>query len=212
MKAVFRRHDVIIYFRSEVIGKNSRKYRLRRLRVEFLENGLSQDHEVLYGLSRATGPTNMPETTSLAASGRHLSRFEKRRKMPHPTALFALSITHCCIMQCQRRLQISRVTKSITCEIKAAWRFAQPHLMVGFLSATANDRTTNDGGRGGHGINATNWFSQENATPIKFVIDNAKQFNFAKFPWLGHYFHTVAQLYSVFINPHILNFFPKRYT
>ena len=29
----------IIYFRSEVIEENSRKYHLRRLRVEFLENG-----------------------------------------------------------------------------------------------------------------------------------------------------------------------------
>ena len=33
--------------------------------------------------------------TSPAASGRHLSRFEKRPKMPHPTALFALSIMQC---------------------------------------------------------------------------------------------------------------------
>ena len=33
--------------------------------------------------------------TSPAASGRHLSRLEKRPKMPHPTALLALSIMQC---------------------------------------------------------------------------------------------------------------------
>ena len=45
------------------------------------------------------------DMTSPAASQRHLSKFEKRPpKMPHPTTLFALSL-----MQCQRRLQISRV-------------------------------------------------------------------------------------------------------
>ena len=33
--------------------------------------------------------------TSPAASSRHLSRFEKRTKMPHATALFALSIMQC---------------------------------------------------------------------------------------------------------------------
>ena len=32
------KYDVIIYFWSEVIAKNCRKYRLRRLRVEILEN------------------------------------------------------------------------------------------------------------------------------------------------------------------------------
>ena len=41
----------------------------------------------------------VPDMTSPAASGRHLSKFEKR-----PTAVFAVSRT-----QCQRRLQISRV-------------------------------------------------------------------------------------------------------
>ena len=33
----------------------------------------------------------MLEMTSQAAPGRHLSRLEKRQKMPHPTAVFALS-------------------------------------------------------------------------------------------------------------------------
>ena len=42
--------------------------------------------------------------TSPAASGQHLSKLEKRPKMPHPTALFALNL-----MQCRRRLQISHV-------------------------------------------------------------------------------------------------------
>ena len=41
--------------------------------------------------------------TSPAASGRHLSRFEQRPKMPCLTALFSLSL-----MQCHRHLQISR--------------------------------------------------------------------------------------------------------
>ena len=45
-----------------------------------------------------------PDMTSPAASGHHLSKFEKRPEMPHPTALFAINQ-----MQCQRRLQISRV-------------------------------------------------------------------------------------------------------
>ena len=38
--------------------------------------------------------------TSPPASGRHLLKFEKRRKMSHPTALFALSIMQCCILGC----------------------------------------------------------------------------------------------------------------
>ena len=33
-----------------------------------------------------------PDMTPPAASGRRLSRFEKRQKLPHPTALFALGI------------------------------------------------------------------------------------------------------------------------
>ena len=41
-------HDVIIYFRSQVIAKTCRKYRLQRLSVEFRENGFSLDHEILH--------------------------------------------------------------------------------------------------------------------------------------------------------------------
>ena len=38
----------IIFFRSKVIAKKkTKKYRLRWLRVEFLENSLSEDHEIL---------------------------------------------------------------------------------------------------------------------------------------------------------------------
>ena len=61
---------------------------------------------------------------SSAASGRHLSKFEKRPKMPHPMTLFALSL-----MQCQRRLQISRV-KNIgnVFELRGvAFRLAPPY-------------------------------------------------------------------------------------
>ena len=39
-------------------------------------------------------------------------------------ALFALSMMQCCIMQCQRRLQILRVRNIATFEIKAACHFA----------------------------------------------------------------------------------------
>ena len=51
-----------------------------------------------------TYSTTLPDMTSQAASGLRLSKFEKRRKMPHPTALLALIL-----MQCQRSVQISRV-------------------------------------------------------------------------------------------------------
>ena len=44
------------------------------------------------------------DMTSPAASGRHLPKFEKRPKMLQPRALFVLNL-----MQCQRRLQNSRV-------------------------------------------------------------------------------------------------------
>ena len=43
----YTRYDVIRYFWSEVIVKNCRKYRTRRLLVEFLQNGLSTDHKIL---------------------------------------------------------------------------------------------------------------------------------------------------------------------
>ena len=96
--------DVIIYFRSEVIAKKLTKIppttasgRISRERFKLVPRNASH-------LSRTIGATNMLEMTSIAASGRHLSRFETRPKMPHPTALLALSIT-----LCQRRLQISQV-------------------------------------------------------------------------------------------------------
>ena len=82
--------------------------------------------------------------TSPAASGRRLSRFEKRRKIPLPTALFTLSIMQRCIMQCQRRLQIYRVKNIATFEIKAAWHFAHPTLWWAscyFLKLTCPEKT-----------------------------------------------------------------------
>ena len=54
--------------------------------------------------SGTTDITNLPDMTSTAASGRHLSKFETRPKMQDPAALFTLSL-----MQCQRHLQIARV-------------------------------------------------------------------------------------------------------
>ena len=67
-------------------------------------SGLSKDREIVHTYRKTIVLTNLPDRTSLTDSGRHLSKFEKRLKMPRPTALFALSL-----MQCQRRLQISRV-------------------------------------------------------------------------------------------------------
>ena len=40
-------YDVTNYFQSEVIAKNYCKYNLRQLQVEFLQNSLSEDHEIL---------------------------------------------------------------------------------------------------------------------------------------------------------------------
>ena len=66
----------------------------------------------------------IPHMTSPVVSGRHLSTFEKRPKMPHPTALFALSL-----IQCQRRLQISRVKNigNVSILSGVAFRLAPPH-------------------------------------------------------------------------------------
>ena len=100
-----RKYDLIIYFWSEVTAKkNCRKYRLRRLRVEFLENGLSTDHEIFIlraDRGQYTSQTYRNDVTRFFRSA--FIEFEKRSKMPHPTALFALSQ-----LQCQMRLQISR--------------------------------------------------------------------------------------------------------
>ena len=66
--------------------------------------------------------------TSPAASGQHLSKFEKRAKIPHPTALFAFNL-----MQCQRGLQISRAKNIVNVfELSSvAFRLAPPY--GGFL-------------------------------------------------------------------------------
>ena len=77
------------------------------------------------------GITNLPEKTSLAASGRHLSRFEERQYTPHPTALFALSL-----MQCERPLQISRVKNIGNVLEYSGVTFRLAQLMVGFLFIT----------------------------------------------------------------------------
>ena len=42
------RHDVIIYFQSEVVAKNRLKYHLRQLWVKFLENGIGKYHKILH--------------------------------------------------------------------------------------------------------------------------------------------------------------------
>ena len=93
-----------MYFRSEVILKE-----LWKILPSVASWGISGERLKLTSLnftslSRTTGPTNMPEITSPAASGWHSSRFEELRKISHPTALFPSSIK-----QCQRRLKISGV-------------------------------------------------------------------------------------------------------
>ena len=55
-------------------------------------------------LSGSIGLINLSDMISPPASGWHLTKFEKRPKMPNMAALLALSL-----MQCQRRLKISRV-------------------------------------------------------------------------------------------------------
>ena len=74
--------------------------------------------------------------SSPVASGRHLSKFEKRPKMPRPTALFSLNL-----MQCQISLQISRVKNSGNVfELSgAAFRLAPPYgvFLVFNISGTA---------------------------------------------------------------------------
>ena len=51
-------YDVIIYFQLEVIEENSRKFRLRRLRVELLENGSSYAHQILRAYRGQAAPQN----------------------------------------------------------------------------------------------------------------------------------------------------------
>ena len=81
----------------------------------------------LAGTSVPTQSKAIPDMTAPAASSQHLSKFEKRLQMSHPTALFALSL-----MQCQRRLQISRLKNiSNVFELSGvAFRLALPY---GFL-------------------------------------------------------------------------------
>ena len=79
---------------------------------------------------------------SPATSHQHLSKFENLQKMLHLTTLFALSV-----MQCQRRLQISRVKNidSVFCLSGVAFLLAPPYggLRVSFDALRADaDRMT----------------------------------------------------------------------
>ena len=114
--------------------KNCRKYRLGRLRVEFLENGFRNEHEILrtYRGKRPHKHARYDVTSCFWSA--FLSKFEKP-KMHHPTALFALS------MQCQWSLQISRV-KNIGNVLElsgVAFRLAPPHGGLVLLHSGAND-------------------------------------------------------------------------
>ena len=114
-------HRVIIYFRSEVIAK-----KLSKIPPPTASCGIYRERFKLASwnfthFSRTIGPTNLSEVTLLAASGRYLSRFEKRPKMPHPTSLFALSIMQCQLSKASSNLSRKRI--SATFWIKATWRF-----------------------------------------------------------------------------------------
>ena len=62
-------HDVTIYFQSEIIAKQRRKWHLLRVWVEFLENCTCARTTKFYLLIGHNSPTNLPDLTSLAASG-----------------------------------------------------------------------------------------------------------------------------------------------
>ena len=77
----------------------------------------------LPGTSVPTLSKAIPDMTS-PASGRHISKFEKRPKMPHSTALFEFSL-----MQCQRRPRISRVKNIGNVFELSGVAFRLPHLV-----------------------------------------------------------------------------------
>ena len=67
-------YDVIICFQSEVIGENSRKYRLLRLRCNFLRT-------VQARIMGTSGSTNLPEMASLAPSDQLQNAIKYYRKV-----------------------------------------------------------------------------------------------------------------------------------
>ena len=69
MPYIIAGYDVTNYFQSEATAKIRRKCRFMRLQVEFLENGLSEDHQIFSRLSETTGNTNLRDMTSLVTSG-----------------------------------------------------------------------------------------------------------------------------------------------
>ena len=70
------RYDVTSYLRSELLAINCRKHHLRQLRVEFLENGLCKDHEIL----RTYWGQSASQTSRIWRHLlRQLSNFEKRQ-------------------------------------------------------------------------------------------------------------------------------------
>ena len=86
-----------ILHKSEQNGSDWTKSRIIRLLF-------NQESPRLAGTSVPIYSKALPDGTLPAASGPHLSEFEKRPKLLHATALFAFSL-----MQCQWRLPISRV-------------------------------------------------------------------------------------------------------
>ena len=82
-------YDVTNYFWSEVVAKKTvEKNRLRRLLVEFLKSGLSNDHEILHAYLGTIGPINGLKMTSPAASNQlqiQLNTAQKCVKRVRPT-------------------------------------------------------------------------------------------------------------------------------
>ena len=61
---IYTGYDITNYFRSGATAKNSRKCRLKRLQVEFLENSFSRGSPNLTRLSGINDPTKLPDMTS----------------------------------------------------------------------------------------------------------------------------------------------------
>ena len=87
LRYIHTEYDAANYFRPEVsVKKPSKMPPLTGSdeisRERFKRGSLSFTQE--FG---KTGPTDLPDMTLLATSGQHLSKFDKRQEMLHPTVL-----------------------------------------------------------------------------------------------------------------------------
>ena len=72
-----------------LLGVRQRRSRRRSSQsdsVVYRENGLTWNHQILHDTSHGPDRTTPPDMTSLTTSGRTLSTFEKRSKIPPQTA------------------------------------------------------------------------------------------------------------------------------